>query len=182
MSSPGLRRRLGAARVHADPAVLVARQFDDLERSVDDPRPVMAPGRPMLQILDALRPAMRRRDLLRDQNGNATLEMALVAMPLLLFIFGVINTGRALWLQNALEASVMQAARCATVNPGLCGTANQIAAYAAAQSGAGFNSAIFSFAQTSCGNRVSASYPLTLPVLNVSLNLSAQACYPINPT
>ena len=49
---------------------------------------MIAPGRPMLQILDALRPAMRRRDLLCDQNGNATLEMALLAMPLLLFIFG----------------------------------------------------------------------------------------------
>ena len=86
---------------------------------------------------------MRRRGLGRDQNGNATLEMALVATAAVLFIFSIINTGRALWLQNALENSVMQAARCATVNPALCGTATQIEAYAAAQSGAGFNSAIF---------------------------------------
>jgi Flp pilus assembly protein TadG len=126
--------------------------------------------------------AARCGGLFLDQDGTAAVEMAFVAMPLFLLIFAIINTGRALWLQNALEASVMQAARCATVNPTLCGTANQIAAYAAAQSGAGFNSATFSFAQASCGNRVSANYPLALPVLNVSLNLSAQACYPINPT
>lgn len=146
----------------------------------------MASRRAMKRHLDASRPAMRCRGrcrgVVRDPGGNASLEMALVAIPLFLFIFGIINAGRALWLQNALENSVMQAARCATVNPTLCGTANQITAYAAAQSGAGFNGAIFSFAQASCGNRVSASYPLTLPVLNVSLNLSAQACYPINPT
>lgn len=142
----------------------------------------MAARRATTRNPDTPRPATRRRGLVRDPGGTASLEMAFVAMPLFLFIFGVINAGRALWLQSALESSVMQAARCATVNPSLCGTANQIAAYAAAQSGAGFTSAVFSFAQASCGNRVSARYPLTLPVLNVSLNLSAQACYPINPT
>ena len=132
---------------------------------------------------DALRSEMRRRDIARDRSGSAAIEMALIAMPLFLFIFGVINTGRALWLQNALETAVMQAARCATVSSTTtCSNASQIAAYAAAQAGAGFDSAIFSFAQADCGNRVSASYPLTLPVLNISLNLSAQACYPLNPT
>jgi hypothetical protein len=125
--------------------------------------------------------AGRRRGLFRDDNGAAAVEMAFVAIPLFLFIFAIINTGRVLWLQNALENSVMQAARCATVNSALCGTANQITAYAAAQSGAGFTSAIFSYAQTGCGNRVSASYPLTLPLMHLSLTLSAQACFPINP-
>ena len=138
----------------------------------------------MTRIFDALRVATtsRRRGLLRDRNGNAAVEMALVAMPLLLFVFVIINAGYALWLQNALETSVMDAARCATVDPSRCGTESQVQAYAADQSGAGFDSAIFSFARADCGNRVSASYPLTLPVLNVSLNLSAQACYPTNPT
>ena len=127
------------------------------------------------------RKAARRGGLARDQNGNAAIELALVAMPLFLFVFGIINVGYALWLQNALESSVTQAARCASVNQPLCGTASQIAAYAAAQSGAGLDSAIFSFAQTSCGNQVSAAYPLplTLPFMSFSLNLSAQACYPI---
>jgi hypothetical protein len=135
----------------------------------------------MKRISEMPRGAARRRGLARDQNGNAAIEMALVAMPLFLFVFGIINTGYALWLQNALESSVTQAARCATVNPTLCGTANQIQAYAAGQSGAGFDSAIFSFARPSCGNQVSATYPLplTLPFMSFSLNLSARACYPI---
>ncbi|MGD9614063.1 MAG: TadE/TadG family type IV pilus assembly protein [Alphaproteobacteria bacterium] len=136
----------------------------------------------MKRISDRLRAAARPPDLARDQNGNATVEMALIALPLFLFVFAVVNAGYALWLQNALESSVAQAARCATVNPSLCGTASQVTAYAAAQSGAGFDSSTFSFEpQASCGNLVSAAYPLSLtpPFASISLNLSAQACYPI---
>jgi Flp pilus assembly protein TadG len=135
----------------------------------------------MKSIAGILRAAAGRHGLACDQNGNAAIEMALVAMPLFLFVFGIINTGYVLWLQNALESSVTQAARCATVNPSLCGSASQVQTYAASQSGAGFDSAVFSFAQASCGNQVSATYPLplTLPFMSVSLNLSAQACYPI---
>lgn len=136
----------------------------------------------MKRIYDALRAAAQGRNLACNQNGNAAVEMALLAMPLFLFVFAIINAGHALWLQNALEMSVMDAARCATVNPSLCGTESQVKAYAADQSGAGFDSAIFSFTpQTSCGNRVSATYPLSLtpPFTSFSLNLSAQACYPI---
>jgi Flp pilus assembly protein TadG len=119
--------------------------------------------------------------LVRDRNGNVASETALAALPLLLFLLAIINAGYALWLQNALDASVIAAARCASVNPSLCGNASQIKAYAAGRAGAGFDSSIFSVAQTSCGNQVSATYPLSLtpPFASYSLNLRAQACYPI---
>ena len=134
----------------------------------------------MKRISGLFRFAAERRHLVRDQNGNAAIEMALLAMPLFLFVFAIVNAGRVMWLQNALETSVAQAARCATANPSLCGTASQIKAYAAGQSGAGFSDAIFSFAQTGCGNQVSATYPLSLtpPFRSFSLSLTAQACYP----
>jgi Flp pilus assembly protein TadG len=137
----------------------------------------------MKWISDVLRATARRRGLARDRNGNAAVEMALLGAPLFLFVFAIINTGYALWLQNALEYSVTQAARCATLNPSLCGSASQVTAYAADQAGVGFDSTIFSFAQASCGNQVSATYPLPLtqPFTSVSLNLSARACYPIYP-
>jgi len=135
----------------------------------------------MKPISDMPPNAARRRALARDRNGNIAIEMALLAVPLFVFVFGIINTGYALWLQNALESSVTQAARCATVNPTLCGTASQIKAYAAARSGAGLNSSIFSFTQPSCGNQVSATYPLPLrlPFMSFSLSLNARSCYPI---
>jgi hypothetical protein len=134
----------------------------------------------MKGICGLLRYAARRGGLAGDQNGNVALEMALLAPPLFMFVFTIIDAGHALWLQNALEAAVTQAARCASVNPSLCGTASQIKTYAAGQAGAGFDSAIFSFAQPSCGNQVSASYPLSLklPFHSYSLTLSAQAWYP----
>ena len=106
--------------------------------------------------------------------------MALTAAPLFLFVFGIIATGRAVWLQNALDASVAEAARCASVNPTLCGTTSQIRDYAASQAGAGFAPAIFSASKASCGNQVSASYPIAMaiPFMTLSVNLSAQACFP----
>src|SRR5690349_13422095 len=65
--------------------------------------------------------AARRRDPVRDQSGNAAIEMALLATPVFLFVFAIVNAGRVMWLQNALDTSVTQAARCASVNPSLCG-------------------------------------------------------------
>src|SRR3569832_828381 len=92
---------------------------------------------------DRVRAVPRRRGLARNRDGNATVEMALAALPLLMFLFAIFNAGHALWLQNALDMSVSDAARCAAINPSLCGTANQIKAYAASRSGAGFDSSIF---------------------------------------
>jgi len=37
-------------------------------------------------------------------------------------IFGIVEFGRALWLKSALDFSVVEAARCASVNPTRCGT------------------------------------------------------------
>lgn len=116
----------------------------------------------------------------RDCRGNVAVEFALTVVPLLLFLFGIIETGRAMWLQSALDYSVAEAARCASINPTICGTTSDIQLYAGAQSGAGFAASIFSVSTPGCGNQVSASYPLTLaiPALTLSLTLSAQACYP----
>jgi hypothetical protein len=85
------------------------------------------------------------------------------------------------WLQNALDASVAEAARCASVNPTLCGTTAQIQTYAAEQAGAEFDGSIFLVTTTACGNLVSATYPLTLlvPLMTLSVTLSAEACYPV---
>jgi Flp pilus assembly protein TadG len=116
------------------------------------------------------------------EHGTAAVELALVAPALFTFVFGIAETGRALWLQNALDYSVAEAARCAAINPTACGSANDIQNYAAARSGSGIAASVFSVTtpMPSCGNQVSASYPmaLTIPFLTVSVTLTAQACYP----
>jgi Flp pilus assembly protein TadG len=112
--------------------------------------------------------------------GNAAIEVALTLPAVLLLIFGIIEFGRALWLKSALDFSVVEAARCASVNPSLCGTADQIKAYASGQAGSGFDSSVFSTTTAGCGNQVSGSYPLTLaiPFAPISLTLTAEACFP----
>lgn len=116
----------------------------------------------------------------RDSRGNTSIEFAFTAIPLLLFMFGIIEFGRVMFLQSALDYSVAEAARCASINPTLCGTESQIRSYAGSKSGADFDSSVFSVTTPSCGNQVSASYPLalTIPAMSVSVTLNAQACYP----
>lgn len=115
-----------------------------------------------------------------DIGGGAAIEVALTCPLLLIFLFGIIEFGSAMWLQNALDYSVAEAARCASVNTSVCGTTTEIQNYAANQSGANFDNSIFSVSTPSCGNLVSAHYPMTVTVPGVtfSLTLDAQACYP----
>jgi len=117
-----------------------------------------------------------------DARGSAGVELALVAPALFMFVFGIAECGRGLWLQNALDYSVAEAARCASINPTTCGSANDIKVYAAARSGSGVAASAFSVTTPppSCGNQVSANYPMALmiPYLTLSVTLTAQACYP----
>ena len=56
-------------------------------------------------------PARNRRSWLRDESGSAAVEFALVAMPFLLFVLGIIGVGLYFFTQNALERGVENAAR-----------------------------------------------------------------------
>jgi hypothetical protein len=129
-------------------------------------------------ILQRLRRAVT--SLLGDRGGNAAIELAFTAPGVLMFILGICEAGRMLWLQNALNYSVAEAARCWSNNTTTCGSATQAASYAATASGAGFSSSVFTGSTPSCGKQVSASYPMTLamPYMNLSLTLTSQACYP----
>jgi Flp pilus assembly protein TadG len=121
------------------------------------------------------------------QRGNAAVEFALGAPVLFMFVFGIIELGYALWLQNALDGSVTAAARCASIGSSAC--AGQVTTYAAAQSGAPVDASIFTYSCRSndpcsnkgvtCGCQVAASYsmPLVIPFVAASVNLSSQSCY-----
>ena len=117
------------------------------------------------------------------RSGNTAVEFALVAPMLIMFLFGILKLGLALWYQNALDYSVAEAARCASDNPGTCGSSSQITSYAAATSGAGFASSVFTYtapAAGNCGYQVTASYPMSLaiPYMNLNVTLTSSACYP----
>jgi hypothetical protein len=118
--------------------------------------------------------------LRRDSAGSLTVDFALIAGPLILLLLGTMEIGRLLWYQNALNYSVEEAARCASIDVNNCNTTAQIKNYAAGRSGAGFASTVFSLSSPACGNQVNASYPMSLsiPLVPVSVTLTAQSCYP----
>jgi len=116
--------------------------------------------------------------LMRAQVGAMSVDFAMIATPLFLLILGTMEVGRMLWYQNALNYSVEEAARCASIDVNNCNTSDQIKSYAAARSGAGFTAATFSASTSGCGNLISASYPISIGVANMTITLKAQSCYP----
>jgi len=120
------------------------------------------------------------RALARSRSGHAAVELAFIAPAMLMFILGIAEVGRVLWLQNALDYAVVGAARCMSNSPSTCSSTSQAQTYAANLSGAGFASSVFTATVASCGNKVTATYPVTLdiPYVNLSATLTSQACYP----
>ena len=79
----------------------------------------------------------RLRALVRDRRASTAVEFALAAPALFLFMFGIIECGYALWMQNALDYSVAAAARCASLERSACtGSPSLVTTYAASESGA----------------------------------------------
>lgn len=114
-----------------------------------------------------------------DEDGNTIIEFALVLPVLLLFVLGIMQGALAIWNQNELNYAVQEAARCASINTSVCGTSSNITSFAAARSSGGFSASVFSATTASCGNQVSASYPMQLPFpFSTSVTLTARACYP----
>ena len=74
----------------------------------------------MIQIPIASRLIGRLHALAKDRRANVAVELALAMPALCMFIFGIIEVGYALWMQNALDYSVATAARCASLtNPNI---------------------------------------------------------------
>jgi Flp pilus assembly protein TadG len=123
-------------------------------------------------------------DLCKDQHGTTAVEMAFVLPPLVLLLLGSMEFARAIWIQSALNYAVEEAARCASNNPTTCGSASAITSFAASRSGADFATSVFTVTSPSCGNQVSASYPMQFNIAfgNYSMTLTAQACFPLGKT
>jgi Flp pilus assembly protein TadG len=135
--------------------------------------------------------------LLHRREATVAVEFALIAIPLFTFLFGVIEVGRLLWMQNALHYSVEEASRCAALSGTACSTAGQpscgtsacaIESYAASRSGYPFDSSVFGNASNtptppSCSNGtccVNAQYRMSaiIPFVALSPTLYSQSCFP----
>ena len=120
---------------------------------------------------------------LADVTGVTAIEYALLLPVLLVFLLGIIDSGRAVWTQATLDHAAEAAARCGAVDAAKCGTPDAIKAYAVDRAGGlVLEPAVFSVAATTCGNQVSATLPfaLILPWAGSnSITLKAKACYPL---
>jgi Flp pilus assembly protein TadG len=95
----------------------------------------------------------RLRAVGKDRRGSSAVQLALALPAMCLFIFGIIEVGYTLWLQNALDYSVATAARCASINGSSCSTGN-VTSYAASRSGS-IGSSAYTYTRTAaCGCQV----------------------------
>jgi Flp pilus assembly protein TadG len=128
--------------------------------------------------------------LRQARSGATAVEFAFVAPLLLLLLLGLAEIGRVMWTQSALQFAVQEAARCAAIQsqpaPGqvtaVCGTADDVAAYAAAKVPAlSLTAADFTVnAQAACGDQVTASVPYKFLLFGIfpgAPTLTAQACH-----
>jgi Flp pilus assembly protein TadG len=118
---------------------------------------------------------------LADRSGATAVEFAILAPIMLMAMIGVIEFGRMLWVENALQYAVAQAARCMTIDTSVCGTLRETRDFAATSSGMKFSSSIFVAGPAVCGNKVSASYTFGFAagMFPYSITLSAESCYPV---
>lgn len=56
------------------------------------------------------------RRFLRQEHGSTAVEFALVAIPCLLIIFGVMEAGRVAWIVNGVQYAVEDTSRFAAIN------------------------------------------------------------------
>ena len=137
---------------------------------------------------------MKRRTarLAGCEAGNTAIEFALVLPAFLLLIFGIVEFGRLMWVDNTLRHAVQEGARCAALNcctlsASACSSPEDLAAQRA--TGLQLSATDFRLETLDCGKQLRAGatgdgvgYDFMLGdllgLLGVELTLQAEACYP----
>jgi Flp pilus assembly protein TadG len=119
--------------------------------------------------------------LFRDNRGGSVVEFSLLSLPVVVFLFGIMQTGWLLWADNLLNVAVDTAARCGAVGsttspcngPDLVTTAQQVFG---PLSGASF-SANGSSCTTNGGIGLVGTYTMNI-AFAVNVTMTAKSCYP----
>ena len=125
---------------------------------------------------------MRLLRLLRDRRGTTAVEFGLIAPAFFGTLLGACEVGLLLWTQTTLQHATEMAARCASVNTAICGSATATQTYAASQVlGWTAPASAFSVTTPSCGNQVTATYDfveITALFGLPKITLNAKSCFP----
>ena len=122
------------------------------------------------------------RKFLKDTHGGALVEYALVSLPVLVFVFGIMQTAWIVWVDNLLQMSVDAAARCGAVGSLTSPCAGSTTADMIQTANTVFeplSGASFSVNNSSCssGTGLVGTYEINfLSVIN--LTVTAKSCYP----
>jgi Flp pilus assembly protein TadG len=124
------------------------------------------------------------KNLGRCTRGATAVEFALVAIPVLFFIFGIMQSGYIVWVDNLLQTSVNVAARCRAIQ------SNTTPCAASDTTGSGAAAPVFHPIpgaampvwnnNTACGTGLVGlvgTYQVTI-VWVVNFTLTARSCYP----
>jgi Flp pilus assembly protein TadG len=121
--------------------------------------------------------------LLRNNRGATAVEFALVALPVMLFMIGIMQTAYVVWIDNLLHISVNAAARCGAIGSTTppcsgSGLANMQNAANLVFSPQSSSPTVTDNATCSAnnGSGIIGRYPVTLFFFN--LTLTAKSCYP----
>jgi len=112
-------------------------------------------------------------------SGTTAVEFGMVLPAVAALIVGGLYTGVVVYSAAGLHSAVEQAARCYSVNVGQCGSESATQTYAQNQY-QGVSSPTFTASIQTCGHQVAATVtiPLIAVVENLSVPLSATACFP----
>ena len=128
--------------------------------------------------------------LVKARDGAEAIEFALVSIPLVLFLMGVVEFGRLYWTQSELQYAAEATARCATTgccpSESACGGASGSAglqSFAVGQllgmSVPSANLSNFQLTAAGCGNLISFNYHFSFIVSTLFpyvITLSTSAC------
>jgi Flp pilus assembly protein TadG len=116
----------------------------------------------------------------KDENGAGAAEFALVLLPFLALIFGIIEVSLMMYANQTLQYAAESAARCFSVNAATCGTTGATQAYAATRYSGPNIAPVFVANNTGCGHTVTgtANFQLSAVVVSIAVPLSATACFP----
>jgi Flp pilus assembly protein TadG len=119
-----------------------------------------------------------RLDIWRDERGAAAVEFAMVLLVFFVLVFSVIGLSLAVWAKDTLQYATEATARCLSVSPSLC---SNVQTYGMSRYAGPNDSPTFvSYSITGCAHGVqgTATFPLDAVLIQKSVSLSAQACFP----
>jgi Flp pilus assembly protein TadG len=123
------------------------------------------------------------RRLARARRGVTSLEFAMVFPAMILLMLGIIEFGRALWMQNSLQYAVEQGARCAAINTATCSSQATVKTYVVTNlPGLATGSLTLSYnSAAACGKQVTGTLPFSFvaaALLPYTIASTATSCRP----